>query len=314
MALPGPLLDIEPALSRSAPSPPGRTRDLFVLIRPGQWSKNLAVVPLALADSPAWNVRLLGQAALAVVAFTLASSLVYLLNDIFDRDRDRLHPTKRLRPIADGRVSIRAATGFGAVLAVLLAAVLQTDPLAHWWPLAAYLVINIAYSKGLKNVPLVDVFVVALGFLLRLVQGYLVMDHDVSSWLALSVLSLCLLLTLGKRRHEMAVGGEVHRPALRGYSLTFLDQLLGLTTVFAAVSYVLYIYLDAPVGDSGPLLTLLSAPFALFGLARNLQVLLVEDGGGEPVRTLFHDRIMVINSALWGALIGTALVLAHTGS
>ncbi|PZM95235.1 MAG: prenyltransferase [Actinobacteria bacterium] len=270
--------------------------------------KNLLVVPLALLDvsviAPGLAVRL----AWAVLLFTLASTVVYVCNDIADRHRDRNHPTKRHRPIAAGRISVPVASAIAALLVTLLvaAAVLGPVPAAVCWPVAVYLALNLVYSRRLKHLPLVDVFVVAFGFVLRVVQGYLVVDAPVGPWLLIAVLAVCLLFLLGKRRHEVTVGGAAHRPSLRGYSTQYLDHLAVLCAVLAVVSFFLHLQqrLD------GPYLTLAllgSAPFALFALARYLQVLLVDGDGGDPTRLLLHDPALRVNSLLWGALLAGTL-------
>ncbi|MGW5425404.1 UbiA prenyltransferase family protein [Streptomyces sp. NPDC003943] len=300
--------------------PPGRLADLTALVRPGQWTKNLVVVPLGLLGAPRTDAGALGGALAALAVFTLASALVYLVNDLGDRDRDRRHPEKRHRPIAAGRIGTATAVSFAAVLAALLLATVGLTVatggagLADWWPVAAYLVLNAAYSRGLKHVPLLDVFIVALGFVLRLAQGCLASGNPVPSWLALGLFSLCLLLILGKRRHEMAVGGVLHRPALRGYTVGFLDQLLAFTAVLAAVSYVLHVQASPVFGAHGPLVAVLTAPFALFGLARYLQLLVVDAGGGNPTRALFSDRMTVSNALLWAGLLAGAWLLGRLGS
>nr|MDT0523793.1 prenyltransferase [Streptomyces sp. DSM 41633] len=163
----------------------------------------------------------------------------------------------------------------------------------------------------LKHVPLVDAFIVASGFVLRLVQGALLVGGRVSEWLALCVFALCLMLALGKRRHEMTAAGRAHRPALRGYTLAFLDHLVVLVAVLTAVSYVLYLRDDAALAAGASFVTLLSAPCAVFGLARYLQLLLVEEGGANPVHVLFRDRATLVNAALWAALVSVALLLSR---
>ncbi|MGW8766676.1 UbiA prenyltransferase family protein [Streptomyces sp. NPDC055815] len=308
-----------PAVRPPASPPPSRLADLTALVRPGQWTKNLVVVPLGLLGAPRLDAGALGGTLAAIAVFTLASALIYLVNDIGDRDRDRRHPEKRHRPIAAGRIGVGTAVSFAAALALLLAATVgltvatgATAP-ADWWPVAAYVALNAAYSRGLKHVPLLDVFIVALGFVLRLAQGCLASGNPVPSWLALGVLTLCLLLILGKRRHEMAVGGVLHRPALRGYTVGFLDQLLGFTAVLAAVSYVLHVQASPVFGAHGPLVAVLTAPFALFGLARYLQLIVVDSGGGNPTRALFADRMTVTNALLWSALLTGAWLLDRLG-
>ncbi|MGQ4717631.1 UbiA prenyltransferase family protein [Streptomyces anulatus] len=291
-----------------------RPRDLLALLRPGQWVKNLAVVPLALLDTHPWGAAAFLRTGWAVLGFTLASALVYVVNDLADRERDRLHPVKRHRPIASGRVSTPAAVVLTGALALALTGWAVAGPAWQWWPTALYLALSLAYSQGLKHVPLVDAFIVATGFVLRLVQGALLIGAQLSEWLALCVFSLCLMLALGKRRHEMTAAGRAHRPALRGYTLAFLDHLVVLVAVLTAVSYVLYLRDDASLAAGASLVTLLSAPCAVFGLARYLQLLLVEEGGGNPVHVLFRDRATLVNAALWAVLVALALLLPQASA
>ncbi|MFF2699293.1 UbiA family prenyltransferase [Streptomyces cyaneofuscatus] len=313
--LPGPPEAAAPGpVPLSAPPPAdgrGLLRDLLALVRPGQWVKNLAVVPLALLDVRPWHLGAFGRIGWAVLGFTLASALVYVVNDLADRERDRLHPVKRNRPIASGRVSTAAATVLAGLIAASLTCWAVAGPAWQWWPTALYLALSVAYSQGLKHVPLVDAFIVASGFVLRLVQGALLVGGRISEWLALCVFALCLMLSLGKRRHEMTAAGRAHRPALRGYTLAFLDHLVVLVAVLTAVSYVLYLRDDAALAAGASFVTLLSAPCAVFGLARYLQLLLVEEGGANPVHVLFRDRATLVNATLWAVLVSVALLLSR---
>ncbi|MER5768536.1 UbiA prenyltransferase family protein [Streptomyces sp. NPDC001985] len=260
-------------------------------------------MPLPLIGAAgAWHTA--GRVALAMAAFVLASSLVYVVNDIADVERDRLHPLKRLRPLPSGRMGIRSAVALGGVLAALLGACLTALGPARAWPMLVYLAVNAAYSWKLKHLPLLDVFTVATGFVLRLLGGYAATGRPVANWLVLTVLTLCLLLILGKRRHELGVSGTGHRPALAGYSAQFLDLVLVLCSALTMVGYLLYLRAESgfPAG------ALLTAPCALFALFRYLQIVIVHSEGGDPVRTLLLDRVMLTNSALWAAL----LLLCHT--
>lgn len=287
--------------------------DLVRLARPGQWVKNVLAVGLPLLDLEIWRLAALGRLAWAVAAFTIASSLVYLLNDAVDRHRDRAHPTNRYRPIASGRVPMTAVALFGAALLVLLAGVLSRQPWSWAWPIGVYLVLNAGYSLGLKHVPLLDVFLVAAGFLLRLMQGYVAIEVTASGWLLICVFTLCLLLTIGKRRQELVSVGAAHRPALRGYTVTLAEQLMVLTAVLTAGSYFLYLRTEAPLGGYGSTAAALVAPLALFGLFRYLQLALVRGAGGDPARTLVRDPVLVVNAVLWAALTGGFLLAARSG-
>jgi 4-hydroxybenzoate polyprenyltransferase len=186
-----------------------------------------------------------------------------------------------------------------APLGVLVAA----GPVSRYWPVLTYLALNVAYTGFLKHIPLVDVGAVALGFVLRVVQGYVVLGLLLPGWLVVAVLSMSLLLLIGKRRNELLVTGAAHRPALRGYSIELVDQLLSLTGVLAVVAGLLHLATEAPFGDHRDTAVLLSALFALFSLFRYVQVLLVAGGGGDPVRSVLHDRVLVGACLVWaGAL------------
>ncbi|MER6910339.1 UbiA prenyltransferase family protein [Streptomyces sp. NPDC000594] len=288
--------------------------DLLTLIRPGQWVKNLAVVPLVLLDTRHWTSSGAGRILLALVVFTLASAIVYVVNDLADRERDRLHPDKRDRPLAAGRIGTGGALALAAVLATALTAAVLARPVAESWPVAVYLLISIGYSRGLKHIPLLDAFIVATGFVLRLAQGCVALGRPVPYWLAICVFSFCLLLSLGKRRHELIAAELGHRPALRGYTVAFADHLIAVTAGLTAVAYLLFLHEEAAFAGAAHTAARLSALCAIFGLARYLQVLLVEEGGGNPVRVLLRDRATLVNSALWALLIGTALLLAASAA
>ncbi|GGZ31299.1 decaprenyl-phosphate phosphoribosyltransferase [Streptomyces inusitatus] len=284
---------------------PGTRRRLpapLALVRPGQWPKNLLVVPLPLLGATArWDTTV--TVALATAAFVLASSLVYIVNDIADVERDRRHPVKRHRPLASGRLRTRTALALGALLAALLTWALIALGPAGSWPVLGYLALNAAYSWRLKHLPLLDVFTVAGGFVLRLLGGYAASGRPVAGWLVLTVLTLCLLLILGKRRHELGVSGTGHRPALAGYSAHFLDLVLVLCAALTTVGYLLHLRLESGLTAVAAPLT---APCALFALFRYLQIVTVRSGGGDPVRTLLLDRAMVAAFALWAGLLATA--------
>ncbi|WP_306215217.1 UbiA prenyltransferase family protein [Actinoplanes sp. RD1] len=307
--------DTLPAATPALPALPvprtrGLVRALVGLLRPGQWAKTFLVVPLPLLGAASWTAAGAGRVALAVAAFVLASGLVYVVNDISDRHRDREHPVKRHRPIASGRVPVGLAWAYAVVLAAGLGALLAGWPLGRSWPVLVYLALNLAYTRGLKHVPLVDVFIVSSGFLLRLAAGYVALGDLVSRWLLVAVLSLCLLLSLGKRRNELLTVGAEHRPALAGYTVSFVDQLVLLNAALTFMAYALYLA-EAPESDTTVRVMLLSLPIALFALCRYLQAVLLHRGGGDPIRTLFRDRVLVACFLVWAALFVADLWQAH---
>jgi 4-hydroxybenzoate polyprenyltransferase len=281
----------------------GGAVDLIRLARPIQWSKNALAVPLVLAAGAPWSGANLLRVAWAVLVFCLASSLIYILNDIADRELDRDHPAKRDRPIASGRVSVPAARLYAASLGVALGIAAVVASSIPWWPLYLYVALNLAYSRWLKHVPLLDICVVSAGFGLRAVQGYAATGTPVSGWMLVAVLAACLMLIVGKRRHELATVGSSHRPALRGYNVALADQLLTINAVLATVALLLYVRFDAPVGDLRVALSGVVAPLALFGLFRYLQSVLVRHQGGDPVWTLLSDRVLVADAVLLATVL-----------
>ncbi|MFY1593182.1 UbiA prenyltransferase family protein [Micromonospora sp. WMMD737] len=286
---------------------PTLLRHLVVLARPGHAVKNLLAVPLALTDTPVWTATALWRCVWAVAAFTLASSVIYVVNDIADHRLDRAHPAKRRRPIAAGHVPVPVAGAYAVVLAVLLATLTVNGPAMTWWPLVAYLALSTAYSRWLKHVPLLDVCVVSAGFVLRVMQGYAATGATASSLLLTAVFSGCLVLVLGKRRHELAALGTPHRPALVGYNLLLADHLLGLTTSLAGTTFLLYLHVDAPIDAYPPVALAVVVPLGLLAAFRYLQAVLVLRTGGDPIRMLLGDR-MIVGCAV---LAGTTLALAQ---
>lgn len=294
------------------PAPAGHVIcDLVLLARPGQWLKSLLVVPLVLLDTRVWSAVDIERVALALVAFSLCSSLAYVINDINDRYVDRAHPTKHRRPIAAGRVSLPMAWAFAALLGCLTGTLLAFLTLSRSWPIIAYALLGAAYSRWLKHIPLVDVFVVALGFLLRVGEGFRVTGTPLSSWLPICVLCLCLLFALGKRRYELADTGPRCRRALTGYSEPLVDSLILLASALSIMAYTMFLTHDAPLGRYGRVDTLLCVPFAIFGIFRYLQLLMTQREGQDPVRILIRDRPLVANSLALAVAQLTVLLAAH---
>lgn len=286
-------------------------RDLLTLLRPAQWAKNLLVVPLPLVEASTWNLGELWRIGWAVGAFCAVSSLGYVVNDVADRYSDARHPAKRHRPIAAGRVPPRLAWAYAGCLTAVLCALLIDRPARTSWPILVYLGLSTAYNRKLKHVPLVDVFTVATGFVLRLVQGYVAVGAHVDGSLATCVFALCLLLILGKRRNELVVHGPSHRNALRGYSVPLVDQLAQLCAAVAITTYLLHLKSEAALGAGADTAVLAATPFAIFAMFRYFQILIIGRGGGDPVRVLLRDRVMAANLLLWGLFQAVVLVSIH---
>ncbi|MET9589563.1 UbiA prenyltransferase family protein [Streptomyces sp. NPDC006516] len=296
-------------------TPPRRRRRLpapLVLLRPRQWIKNIFVLVVPLALDPAALTRHPGRGVAAVVAFTAASAAVYVLNDWLDRERDRLHPVKRHRPLAGGRIGPVGAALLGATCLATTVACAAVLPGAAQAAIAGYGVINLAYCLALKHHSLVDVSLVASGFVLRAVAGCVAVAAPFNPALIICVYCTCLLLSLGKRRHELAAAdllgqASAQRPALAGYSVPLLDQLMTLLLAATLISYELFV-LSAPHPHAA-VLAVATVPFAVFAVCRYVQMVAVRSSGGEPGRDVLTDVPLVINAVLWLACLAAGRLL-----
>jgi len=264
--------------------------------------KNPAVILLPLVSLAHWQATVAARLAWSVALFTFASITVYTLNDIRDRDNDRRHLRKRERPIASGQLSLRVACIFALAMAVLTAGLALVHPFLAW-PVYIYLLLNLAYSIRLKHVPLVDAFVVALGFVLRAELGYIALGIRPSPSLMLAVLTVCLMFVLGKRRRELTEGSQLHRPVLSGYSVQLIDYLILISGTLSVVAYLLLLRSATLAAHAPAALMALTAPCALFALFRYLQLLVVKQDGGDPVRTLFGDLPLIVCAVLWLVIV-----------
>jgi 4-hydroxybenzoate polyprenyltransferase len=292
---------------RAAPAP-SRLVSLLISLRPEQWTKNLVVFAgllfgRALFD-PTGRPVLLALAAFGI--FCALSGVVYLLNDVADRDQDRRHPIKSHRPIAAGDLSAGAAVAAaGGIGAVALAVAFWLQP-AFGGVAATYVVLQAAYSWKLKHLVILDVLTIAMGFVLRAVAGAVVLEVAIGHWLLLCTLLLALFLALSKRRHELVLlaGGAVeHRRILGEYSPYLLDQMIGVVTASTLIAYVLSTISPETVQKYGTDWLGLTIPFPLYGIFRYLYLVHLKEGGGSPTSMLINDRPLLVCVALWAAAI-----------
>ena len=289
--------------------PPGvaSLRDYWSALRPRQWMRSaLVLVPLISSgrflDPAAWV-----RSGIVLAAFSLLSSCVYLFNDVADRERDRVHPRKRLRPIAAGRIGRKPALSLAFVLAA--GAFVLAWPLhsvAVLATLGAYAACNLAYSWGAKHMVLTDVFLVASGFLLRVLAGAYAIAVYVSPWLFVVTLFLSLAISLVKRRAEVAaLSGDAaqHRAVLGQYSILFLDQLISITTAAGTFSYALYTF-HSPHSNY----LMLTLPFFIYASFRYLYLAYQKGMGESPEEILLHDRPFQVNLVLYAASVLAILV------
>lgn len=280
-------------------------RGLLRTMRISQWTKNVIVYAALVFDGKLNDPELVWRTTLVAICFCLLSSSVYLMNDLVDIEKDRQHPRKKLRPLPSGQLSPAVAVVAAIVLAVVgMAASIWIDA---WVGVVTglYLVQNVAYSFYLKNIVIVDVMVLSLGFLLRVIAGVLVVNvSNFSPWLYVCVTLLALFLGFGKRRHEITLlAGDAgnHRASLAQYNLPLLDQLIGLVTTSTLVSYTLYTF-EAQTALAGWRM-LLTVPFVFYFIARYLYLIHVRKLGGAPDELLLKDRPLLINSALWAVSV-----------
>lgn len=277
-------------------------RLILKTMRPRQWTKNVFVFAALVFDGKLGRLPLVAQTVAAFVAFCLISSVVYIINDVVDIEKDRAHPTKRWRPLASGQLSRRVALGAAAILAALALGGAFAWRSELGWVVLGYLALNLAYSFYLKRIVIVDVLSIAAGFVLRVVAGVVVVDVvRFSPWLYVCTTLLALLLGLGKRRHELTLlagGATAHRAILDHYTIPFLDQLIGLVTSTTIIAYSLYTFSapNLPPND----LMMVTIPFVIYGLFRYLYLIHVRGEGGAPDELLLRDLPLLLSVALWG--------------
>lgn len=286
-------------------------RDLFLTMRPKQWSKNVFVFAGVVFSQNLLVLANLAKALLAFVLFCLASSAVYLINDVQDIERDRAHPSKRNRPLAAGR--LRPVTALAAAGALLLIAL----PVAFWLSipfgiiLLIYFVLMQAYSFYLKQVVILDVFAIATGFVLRAAGGALAIPVFISPWLLVCMILLALFLGLAKRRHELILlnnDASQHRTILQEYSPPLLESMISVVTACTVMAYTLYTVFAPNLPQDPYPYMMITIPFVIYAIFRYLYLVYQKDGGGSPEEILFRDLPFLINLLLWG---GSVLVILY---
>jgi 4-hydroxybenzoate polyprenyltransferase len=287
-----------------------RLPPVFSLLRPHQWTKS-GFVFIGLLFGHAWTDQcLVWQATLAAAAFALAASAIYVLNDLADRERDRRHPTKCNRPLASGAVSVPLALVLCTGCLMAAAALAYAASNMVLLIVAGYVLLNIAYSYGLKKIVLLDVFIVSAGFLLRILAGTLGIGIVPTHWLLLCGMMLTLFLGFAKRRAElMVLGGRggSHREVLDDYGPVLLDMLIGISAGGAIVGYSLYTLSADTIARHGTTSLVYTVPFVIYGMFRYLFLLYRSSGGSDPAATLLRDPHLL--GAFGGWLLTVVLLL-----
>jgi len=276
------------------------------LLRPKHYIKNALIFVPAFFAGDIFQIETISSLLLAFAAFSLTSSLIYIVNDIRDVEKDRLHEVKRNRPIASGKVSVRNAVILGVFTGALALIIQVAAVQGHWsWTylyLGCYLLINFAYSFGLKNVPIVDICILAAGFVIRLIYGASITDTSVSQWLFLTIMVFSLYLGLGKRRNEIdrQRDGDT-RTVLKHYTYTFLDKNMHMCLTLGLVFYSLWTVnmSNGFLNDNGLIWTV---PLVIM-ITMKYGLIIEGDSFGDPVDVLFSDYVLLILIILYVLLI-----------
>lgn len=282
------------------------------LMRLDQWLKNLFIFLPAFFSGIIDNLSDFAQLCYTFLAFSLLSSSVYIFNDFFDKEKDKLDPEKKKRPLASGKIKpISAFLGMGLILTLSIILSLIIDPSAKLlMVMAFYLFINIAYTIKLKDIALLDINIIALGFLARILAGGIVVSIIISKWLWITTYLLALLLALGKRRSELkefiSTGIKV-RKSISGYSLTFINTELVFVSSVLVVSYIMYTLSPEIVTRLNNQYVYITSFFVILGISRFLQQTLVFNKTGNPTKVLIKDHFLQIVIFMW--IIAFAIII-----
>lgn len=271
-------------------------------MRPQQWIKNLFLFAALVFSGNLFNTNDIILAVAGFFIFSFTASGVYLFNDVTDLEKDKLHPTKSLRPLPSGKLSKSTASlastlliAFGIIAAFFL-------KLEFGIIVLLYAVINVFYSLKLKDIVILDVMTISAGFVLRVVGGAVLINVPTSEWLIICTVLLALFLGFSKRRHEIMVlesDANSHRAVLEHYSQYFLDQMIGIVTASTVMSYALYTISDETVRKFGTTHLIYTVPFVLYGIFRYLYLVHKKEEGGNPTKLALTDRPLLFNIILW---------------
>jgi len=284
--------------------------NLLIALRPAQWTKNLLVFAGLLFGMQLFVPWAVARALGAFVIFCALSGAVYLINDIADRESDRRHPLKARRPIASGALPVSTAAAAAAVIAAV--ALGASFALGRTFALvaAAYVALQMLYSGPLKQIVIIDVLTVSIGFVLRAVAGAVAVRVEFSKWLLVCTILLALFIALAKRRHEivlLAGDAATHRPILGEYSPYLLDQMISVVTASTLVAYIFYTISPETEEKFGTPWLGLTVPFPLYGIFRYLYLVHRREGGGSPSDLLLTDRPLLVCVALWALAVAAII-------
>ncbi|HQN69292.1 MAG TPA: decaprenyl-phosphate phosphoribosyltransferase [Anaerolineaceae bacterium] len=280
-------------------------KNMINTLRPRQWLKNLVIFAGIVFDGQLGNWQALLRVSFAFILFCLLSGLVYTINDLMDIKADRAHPKKRHRPIASGALSTKAAISMAIVLALIIFPAAFFLDVKFGIVCSAYFLLMLAYSRWLKYVMIIDVMIIAIGFVLRMYAGIAVITvQHFSPWLYILTSLLALFLAFGKRHAELKLLSEnagEHRVTLRGYTLEMLNQYLVIVLSAILITYMLYTF--APTAGEHNYMMMFTIPFVIYGIFRYMEILQSKDTGAAPEEVLLSDRPLQATIVLWAVAV-----------
>ncbi len=278
--------------------------DYFILLRPQQYIKNLFIFLPAFFGLKLLERGFFINTIFVFIAFSLVASAVYIFNDIIDREDDRKHPVKKKRPIASGKVSVHEAVFMAVVLVIGGAALGVMININVFYLIALYVVLNILYTLKLKHVPILDVSVISVGFVIRLFVGAEVVNVSLSVWIVLVTFFLALFLAIAKRRGDILLylsDGIKTRRVVDGYNIKFLDISIAVIASVTIVLYIMYTVFSGVAGGAYNDISYLTSIFVLLGILRYMQLLFVDNKGDSPTKVLLKDRFIQFTLLAWFA-------------
>ena len=279
--------------------------DYLRLMRPKQWVKTVFVIIPLIFSKNLFNISLLSKSILTFVSFCFAASAIYIINDIADRELDAMHPVKKNRPIASGAVTASEGWILSAILLVFsfLLLTLGNVRLTAGAAILVYVLVNLLYSFALKQIVLIDVFVIAVGFILRIMAGGYAIDVKISSWLIMTTLFISIFLGIAKRRGEFvqvtASPDPPSRKVLADYDLSLIDQILSVSAASVIITYALYTVSERTVNAFGTEALIFTTIFVVYGIFRYLYLIHKMGLGENPTNVLLTDEPMLVNIALY---------------
>ncbi|MBN2343417.1 MAG: decaprenyl-phosphate phosphoribosyltransferase [Deltaproteobacteria bacterium] len=286
------------------------------LARPAQWVKNIFVFAALIFSGLVLDLNAVLHALLAFAMFSMVSSAVYFLNDFVDIEEDKLHETKKTRPLASGELPKHVGSiGFVFLAATSLGVTYITLGLITALIVLAYLIINLCYSLGMKHLVIIDVLLISAGFVLRILAGASAISRMPSTWLILCAVTISLFLGFTKRKAEIVYMGDdatKHRKVLGQYNQSFLDQAIAIVTAATVICYILYTVDPMTVKIVGSRLLIFSVPFVLYGIFRYLYLVYHDKSGGDPTKTVFTDIPLLFTGGAWAILCTVVILFGQT--